>query len=91
MNEKLKQEIDTWLKNGNITDTCFGEYDDEDIEITAEHFYNLALEEVRKELKRVEIETPVLTEGTAAYPAGRIVGRTEVREDILNFIDNLMK
>lgn len=35
----LKKEISDWLDNGNITDTRYDDYDDNDIRETAKHFF----------------------------------------------------
>lgn len=37
----LEKEITRWLCEGDITDTNFDDYDDDDIERTARHFYEL--------------------------------------------------
>lgn len=37
----LDEEIDSWLKNGSITDTRYDNYSDSDIIETAKHFYSL--------------------------------------------------
>jgi len=44
----VEGEISRWLENGNITDTRYDDYSDEDIKITARHFFELGLK-ARKE------------------------------------------
>lgn len=39
----LEEEIKSWLDHGHITDTRYGNYDDNDIESTAKHFFELGL------------------------------------------------
>lgn len=38
MSEELEEEIKRWLKEGDITDAHYDDYDDNDIEVTARHF-----------------------------------------------------
>ena len=45
---ELEKEIDEWLKAGPITDTRYDDYCDDDIQVTARHFYELGLN-TRKE------------------------------------------
>ena len=39
----LEKEIKSWLDRGHITDTRYDDYDDNDIESTAKHFFELGL------------------------------------------------
>lgn len=39
----LEKEIKSWLDHGHITDTRYDDYDDNDIESTAKHFFELGL------------------------------------------------
>lgn len=39
----LEEEIKSWLDHGHITDTRYGDYDDDDIESTARHFFELGI------------------------------------------------
>lgn len=39
----LDKEIENWLVHGHIADTRYNDYDDNDIESTAKHFYELGL------------------------------------------------
>ena len=84
MNEKLKHIIsETWY-NGSVTDTS--DMDHVDYENIAEHFYNLALEDVRKEVE--EHKHLLKCESEYTNYAG---GRLDEAKDILDYIDNLTK
>lgn len=39
----LEKEIKSWLDHGHITDTRYDDYDDNDIESTAKHFFELGI------------------------------------------------
>ena len=96
MNQRLEKELIKWHKKHFGKNGTFEEYSGFYLENSsqldlARHFYSLALEDVEKILKKIKVETPVLTSGTLAYPSGRIVGRTEVCKEILDFIDQLSK
>ena len=40
----LDKEIENWLVHGHIADTRYNDYDDNDIESTAKHFYELGMQ-----------------------------------------------
>ena len=79
MNEKLEQEIELWKHK-----RC--SYDERgDISATAQHFYNLALEGVRKEMERIRTN---IYDCAKICPAERQLGAAMALDDIENFIDN---
>jgi len=47
---KLDEEINGWLEHGEITDTRYDDYDDNDIEATARHFAEWQMEQMKKSL-----------------------------------------
>ena len=47
----VEGEISRWLENGDITDTRYDDYSDEDIKITARHFFELGLKARKDGLK----------------------------------------
>ena len=58
--EELEEEIKRWLKEGEITDTRFDDYDDNDIEATARHFAQWQKEQMMKE---AYIESRIVDDG----------------------------
>ena len=78
MNEKLKQEV-AFFK-------CIGDNDLRDLTRIAEHFYNLALEDVRKEVESNRNAVKCLSTGSS-FNEGKLV----MAHDILFFINNLTK
>ena len=44
----LEEEVKRWLKEGEITDTRYDDYDDNDIEATARHFAKWGAEHLKK-------------------------------------------
>ena len=80
MNERLKQEYTNWMSENEDTAGFFNP------EELAQYFYNLALEDVKKELKpEKDISYP------NDYERGSVDGRNELREELLDFIDKLNK
>ena len=53
---KLDEEINGWLEHGEITDTRYDDYDDNDIEATARHFYELGRQSKPKVSEDLEEE-----------------------------------
>lgn len=80
MNERLKEEIELWKHK-----RC--SYDEHgDISATAQHFYNLALKDIREKCKdyKVGVESGKDDEGNAIYESVTVA-------DILDFIDHTSK
>ena len=82
MNEKLKQEIDDWYNTMGVplsTDA---------LKETAEHFYNLALKDVKKFCKeeREKIFNHLDSDSRNYY-----FGQSNGMKGVLDFIDNLKK
>ena len=89
MNEKLEKEIeiyfDGWTEDSEYGDAvkpdCYG-CTIRDCKDIAEHFYNLALEEVKAELGQLIISAPISAPGHQQVYAYNTV---------INFINNLTK
>ena len=81
MNERLEKEWKSYCaKHGS------GIMISVNVKDVAQHFYNLALEDVRKELKpEKDISYP------DDYERGSVDGRNELREELLDFINQLSK
>ena len=45
----LEKEIKSWLDRGHITDTRYDDYDDNDIESTAKHFFELGMQQSKND------------------------------------------
>lgn len=58
MTEKLQKELEQWKETGPHTSYPWCTIPDA-IMITAEHFYNLALEEVREGVKELHGDKPI--------------------------------
>ena len=80
---KNTHKIESWYEDGELvecltpTDVAF----EDGAEFVKNELLHLAL--------KMRIETPVIAKGTPAYPLGRIVGRTEVIDELVSKIESL--
>ena len=89
MNERLNIEIGYWLdKLDDKYCQQVESYTNADIRETVQHFYSLALEDVRKEVERRITEQQKWIE--CGYGGHEIAIRNELNE-VKTFIDNLTK
>ena len=89
MNERLKTHLILWRSehfHGRRDGDYSGEYLERSSQLElAQHIYSLALEDVRKEVEKIEKVMPYCED----YERGCIEGRNGLREELLDFINNL--
>ena len=85
MNKRLEQELEEWNEHGPLTNIPWCTPQDA-IAITAQHFYNLALEDVKKEVEKIKDYVEALKIDDDFH-----CGELAVCDNILDFIDQQSK